>query len=146
MSSLWWHIKRWWAALWGRETVTVEARLKPLTYRRFERACLLVGLDPDRVRQGGQGLQEAEIGDVRETGPELVRLLCRNDEAMLNVLGRADKPVAEHLMAQLLTRFFFRCAKKWRRQIGSSSIMQSGPGSPLFSTNGAPSKRPSAGS
>ena len=146
MSSLWWHIKRWWAALWGRETVTVEARLKQLTYRRFERACLLVGLDPDRVRQGEQGLQEAEIGDVRETGPELARLLCRNDETMLDVLDRAEKPVAEHLCAQLLTRFFFRCMKKWRRQIESYSITPSGPALPLFSTNGAPSKRPSAGS
>ena len=131
MSSLWWHIKRWWAALRGRETVTVEARLKPLTYRRFERACLLVGLDPDRVRQGKQGLQEAEIGDVRETGPELVRLLCRNDEAMLDVLDRAEKPVAGHLCAQLLTRFFFRCAKKWRRQTASWAITPSGPASPL---------------
>jgi hypothetical protein len=142
MSSLWWHIKRWWASLWERDTVTVEARLKQLTYRRFERACLLVGLDPDRVRQGGQRLQEAEIGDIRETGPKLVRLLCRNDEAMLDVLDRAENPVAEHLCAQLLTRFFFRCVRKWRRQIESYSITPSGPASPLFSANGAPSKRP----
>jgi len=142
MSSLWWHIKRWWAWLWGRETMTVEARLKQLTYRRFERACLLVGLDPDRVRQGEQGLQEAEIGDVRETGPELVRLLCRNDKTVLDVLGRAETPVAEHLCAQLLTRFFFRCVKKWRQQAASSSIMPSGPASPRSSSSRAPSRRP----
>jgi hypothetical protein len=139
---VWFWVKETWMHLSGRDTVSLTIRLKDLNYRRFERACLLVGLDPDRVRQGEQDLQEAEIGDVRDTGPELVRLLCRNDEVVLDVLGRADAPVAEHLCAQLLTRFFFRCMKKWRRQIESYSIMPSGPASPLFSTNGAPSKKP----
>lgn len=34
----------------GRKTVTEEIRLKPITLERFERGCLLLGVDPDRVR------------------------------------------------------------------------------------------------
>lgn len=126
MSRLWWHVRRWWAWITGASAVDVTFRLRKLTYERFERACLLVGLDPDDVRKGEADLSDAEIGDVRETGPELIELLCTNHKQVRAVLDRADKPVAEQLCAHLLTRFFFRCVAKWNDQTASLHTMLNG--------------------
>ena len=115
LSSLWWS----WKTRREDQALELTVRLREVTYQRFERACLMVGLDPDKVRAGDQSVEDADIGDVFETAPELIRTICTNHRRLTLVVARAEKPAAEAVVAHVLTYFFFRCLVHFAKQAQS---------------------------
>lgn len=110
-------IKYWWARRTGRDTIDITVRLKkPITFERFERVCLRVGLDPDDVRTGQQSPREADVDDVFEVGPTIIDLTCANAGPLTQLLRSAEKPAAQHILAQVLTHFFFQSVRHFRKQ------------------------------
>ena len=118
ISRIWYRIKVWWARLRGDDTVQVTPRLvKKPTYAEYERLCILLGLDADRVRKGEQSVQDAEIGNVYQLGPKVLHICLTNPDAI--PLDAMQKPAAEHYVATVAAHFFFRCAKQWQKERAS---------------------------
>lgn len=115
MSRILWKIKQWWARLRGHDTVQVSPTLvQQPNYAQYERLCILLSLDADKVRKGEQGVQDAEIGDVHQLGPKVLRICLTNPDAI--PLDAMDKPAAEHYVATVAAHFFFQCAKQWQKE------------------------------
>ena len=122
----WWAIRVRWAQWWADGAIRLTPRLRPLTYRRYERACLLLGLDPDKVREGQQQPSDAELDDPHATGLELVHLVCSNDDWICHVLRQAEKPVAEEILAHVMASFFLQSLTRWKTQKLSYATTQNG--------------------
>lgn len=104
------------ARLRGKRTVSVRPRFHSVTYDRFERVCLLLGLDPDDVRSegGNVDLKKIEIGNVYETGRELLDVTLENARSF--DLLDFEVPIAEEFVAVVLANFFFECLMSFERQ------------------------------
>ena len=124
MMRIWWHIKRWWARIRGRDAVTVRPRFRTPTYVRFERACILLGLHPDAVRKGEQTVDAADVGDVFTVGPKVLDVICTNGDVL--PLDSMERPAAEHYVATLAARFFFLCSRRWLKERASLRTMLNG--------------------
>jgi len=144
IQALWWRVRTWWARRFGDGVVAVTPRLRTVTYRRYERACLLLDLDPDKVRQGNQSMDEADLGDVYVTGETLIELVCRNDARIVQVLRQSSKPVAEEIVAHVMAAFFLRSIATFSEQKQSYVTTQSDALSRAISKGKAGLPRPSA--
>lgn len=127
LTRAWWRLRLRWARWWRDGAVRVTPRLRrPLTYRRFERACLALSLDPDKVRKGEQDVEAAELGDVYERGPELAELVCRNHRFITQAIRQSERPVAEEILAHVMAAFFLQSLIRFRTQKRSYATMQNG--------------------
>ena len=121
----WWWARVQWAQWWAGGALRIQPRLRTITYRRYERACLLLGLDPQKVRQGTQDVEDADLNDVYETGLELMSLVCRNDAWVTYVMRRSERPIAEEILAHVMADFFLRSLTRWTEQKVSYATTQS---------------------
>ena len=119
-------LRYWWARRSGRDTVDITVRLKTLSYQQFERVCLRVGLDPDDVRTGQQSPREADVDDVFEDGEALIKMTCANAGTLTQLLRSAEKPAAEHMVAQVITHFFFQSVRRFSEQNARYRITPTG--------------------
>lgn len=120
----WWLCVRW-ARWWNDGVVIVGHQLRSVNYQRYERACMLLGLDPDKMRAGDQSFDVAELDDVHRTGAELVQCICSNDRWVRYVLRQSSKPIAEAIVAYIAADFFLRSVMQFKEQTRSYATMQS---------------------
>jgi len=140
----WWWARVRWAQWWADGVITIQPRLKTITYRRYERACLLLGLDPQKVREGTEDVEDADLGNVYDTGEELAELVCRNHRWVAYVMRQSERPIAEGILAHVLADFFLRSLARWAEQKASYATTQSGVPSSAISRAKAAVRRLSA--
>jgi len=129
----WWWVRVRWAQWRTGGTLRIQPRLRTVTYRRYERACLLLGLDPQKVREGTQDVSDADLGDVYERGAELVALTCRNDRWVTYVMRQSERPIAEEILGHVMADFFLRSLTRWTEQKASYATTQKGASSSAIS-------------
>ncbi len=95
-------------------TVQIKFDFNPINYDRFERICLLLDLDPDKVRKGEQEIGQVELSDPFQTGAEMLAIMLTEDSD--TDLSRYEKPAAEELVAFITAGFFFECFKHFEKQ------------------------------
>ena len=140
----WWWARVQWAQWRRGGALRIQPRLRTVTYRRYERACLLLGLDPQKVREGTQDVEDADLGDVYDTGEELAELVCRNHRWVAYVMRQSERPIAEEILAHVLADFFLRSLARWAEQKASYATTQSGAPSSAISRGTAAVRRLSA--
>jgi hypothetical protein len=141
---VWWWARVRWVQWRMGGALRIQPRLRTVTYRRYERACLLLGLDPQKVREGTQDIEDADLGDVYETGEELAELVCRNHRWVAYVMRQSERPIAEAILAHVLADFFLRSLARWAEQKASYATTQSGAPSSAISRGKAAARRLSA--
>jgi hypothetical protein len=108
-----------------KRTIRVQPLFFVPTYYRFERVCLVLGLDPDDVISGTVSLQAARVRDPHQEGPVLLELILENHEAI--DLSRFTQEAAEVFLAEVLAHFFFLWVGRELKQIrwpGSTGSVQ----------------------
>jgi len=140
----WWWARVQWAQWRTGGALRIQPRLRTVTYRRYERACLLLGLDPQKVREGTQDVEDADLSGVYETGEELAELVCRNHRWVTYVMRQSERPIAEEILAHVMADFFLRSLARWTEQKASYATTQSGAPSSAISRARAAVRRLSA--
>lgn len=101
------------ARMKGQQVLTVEPVQATPTLERFEGTCLLLGLNPDKIRKGQQSTVAVDF-DVAEVGRDLLAQCLVNAEDF--DLDAFQKVAAEEFVNLMVADFFLQCMKHFERQ------------------------------
>lgn len=121
-ARMWWRLRVWWSRCWGDVALRVRPKLRTLTYRRFERGCFLLGLDPDDVREDNADLSEADAFVQDDGSCRFVEQVCSNHHRIEQVLRHAPPPVREQIVANVAAFFLLQSVRHFKKQAAGSAI------------------------
>lgn len=110
------HIRARLAARRGKRSVSATPRLRVPTYSKYERACMMCGLDPDAVRRGKQKFTDAT---APEDGQALLELVLENSGQF--DLKRLDPHLRDELLGVVMAHFFVYALNTFEQQKRSFS-------------------------
>lgn len=124
---------------WGSGRVATSVTVAEPTWERFERACILVGLDPESFRKGDQDVGDAERPSG-EDGKRLYRLICANPGALpFDDLAPHEQ---DAVLSYVLNLFFIEALRRFSEEQSALVSMLSDAGQAPSSPTGP--GRPSA--
>lgn len=121
MIHWWYRLQQWWRGWRGGGEMQVGLQLADPEYWRFERACLICGLDPEDFRKGEATLQDADLPSGSDKVQRLFETVCTNPHVV--DVEALTPPQRDGLVAHIAGHFFIDALMRFSEQQRAYSSM-----------------------